>query len=161
MIKTLGVILLLSGSLYLCFSFSAFERRRVLQCEGFLLLLRHIRAQIACFRMPHDRIWESYSSAELARCGFLDALREKGDFTQALLAVRSQIWLSREELDLLLAFGGELGRSYFEDQVSCCDYYIGELEQAYAERRSEQPKRVKLYRSLFLTGSLMLVIILL
>ena len=58
MIKTLGVILLLSGSLYLCFSFSVFERRRVLQCEGFLLLLRHIRAQIACFRMPLDRIWE-------------------------------------------------------------------------------------------------------
>lgn len=161
MLKTFGVIMLLSGGLYLCFSFSVFERRRVLQCEGFLLLLRHIRAQIACFRMPLDRIWESFSSAELKRCGFLDALREKGDFTQALLAVRGQIWLCREELDLLFAFGGELGRSYFEDQVACCDYYIGELEQAYAQRRVEQPKRVKLYRSLFLTGSLMLVIILL
>lgn len=161
MLKTLGVILLLSGSLYLCFSFSVFERRRVQQCEGFLLLLRHIRAQIACFRMPLGRIWDSFSSAELQRCGFLDALRQKGDFAQALSCCKGQIWLSREELDLLYAFGGELGRSYFEEQVACCDYYIGELEQAYAQRRSEQPARTKLYRSLFLTGGLMLVIVLL
>lgn len=160
LLKTFGVILLLSGSLYLCFSFSVFERRRLAQCEGFLLFIRHIKAQISCFHMPLGRIYASFTSEELERCGFLGALRESEDVGKALDAAKGQIWLSKEEMSLLRAFSGELGVSYVDEQVSCCDYYIGELERAYAERRSELPSRAKLYRSLFITGGLMLVIIL-
>ena len=161
MVRSLGVILLLSGSLYLCFSFAAFERRRLEQCEGFLLLLRHIKAQISCFRMPLARIFESFQCPELARCGFLQAVQEHGDFAQALRECKGKIWLSGEEMDLLFAFASELGRSYFEEQISLCDYYIGEFEQAYASRRRDLPVRTKLYRSLFLTGALLVVIVLL
>ena len=161
LIKTFGIILLLSSTLYLCLTFTLFERRRVSQCEGFLLLMRHIKAQISCFHTPLSRIWTSFSSEELEKCGFLGMLRQTEDFQKALGAVQGKIWLSAEELVLLHAFAGELGRSYVEEQISCCDYYIGQLEQAYLERRQEQPKRSKLYRSLFITGGLALVILLL
>ena len=161
LVKTMGIIILLCGSLYLCVSFSLFERRRLEQCEGFLLLIRHVKAQIACFHMPLSRIWQTFSSRELERCGFLSALRESGDFEAALDACRGRIWLSEDELGLLRAFAGELGRSYLEEQMACCDYYIGELERAYAQRRTARPARTRLFRSLFLTGGLMLVILLL
>ena len=72
-----------------------------------------------------------------------------------------KIWLSEEEFTLLSAFAGEVGGSYVDEQISCCDYYIGELERAYKERREEIPGRKKLYRSLFITGGLMLAIVLL
>ena len=130
------------------------------QCEGFLQLMRHIKAQITCFRMPLSRIWESFSSDELEKCGFLPALRECQDFALALDMCRGQIWLSAEEVRLLISFSAELGRSYADEQIACCDYYMGELERVCVERRSELPKRTKLYRSLFLVGGLMLVIIL-
>ena len=61
LVKTLGIILLLCGSLYLCVSFSLFERRRLEQCEGFMLLIRHVKAQISCFHMPLSRIWQTFS----------------------------------------------------------------------------------------------------
>lgn len=161
LLKTFGVILLLSGSLYLCFCFTQFERRRLQQCEGLLLLLRHIKAQISCFHMPLGRIYATFSSEELERCGFLEALRQTEDISKALDSAKGEMWLSGEEMTLLRAFSGEVGASYVEEQIACCDYYIGQLEQAYAERKTALPARRKLYRSLFITGGLMLVIILL
>ncbi|MFA5561730.1 MAG: stage III sporulation protein AB [Eubacteriales bacterium] len=160
LLKSFGVIVLLGMTLYLCISFSVFERRRMAQSEGFLLLVRHIKAQIACFRLPLGEIFHTFAHAELERCGFLPTLREGRDFAAALQAAAPAIWLSAEESGLLRAFAGELGRSYREEQVACCEYYAGELEQAYAQRRRDHPTRAKLYRSLFVTGALMLIIIL-
>ena len=161
LVKTLGIILLLSGSLYLCFSFSLFEKRRLEQCEGFLLLIRHLKAQISCFHTPLGRIYASFTHGELERCGFLPILRQTGNLSMALKDAKKDIWLSEEEFTLLNAFAGEVGGSYVDEQISCCDYYIGELERAYKERREEIPGRKKLYRSLFITGGLMLAIVLL
>ena len=161
LLKSFGIILLLTGSLYLCFSFSQFERKRLRQCEGFLLLLRHIRAQISCFRMPIGRIYASFSTEELEQCGFLSLLRDTEDLEKALLGAKGNIWISEEEISLLKAFGRELGEGYAEEQIAVCDYYIGELEKAYGERRNGLPQQTKLYRSLFITGGLMLAIMLL
>ena len=160
LLKSFGVILLLSASLYLCFAFATFERRRMMQCEGFLQLMRHIKAQITCFRMPLSRIWTSFSSDELERCGFLSALRECQDVEKALMLSKENIWISADELHLLRSFSGELGRSYADEQIACCEYYIEELERMCAERKNAGPMRTKLYRSLFLVGGMMLVIIL-
>ena len=161
MLRLIGILAVAGASLYLCVAFTVFERRRLAQCEGFLMLVRHAAAQISCFRMPQGRIWESFSSEELERCGFLPVLREEGDFGRALEQTASHIWLSEEERSLLFAFGGELGRTLAEEQARACEYYVGELEQAYRTRREEHPRRVRLYRSLFLTGGLMAVVLLL
>ena len=160
-VRLAGALLLIGGSVGLSACYARFESRRVGQSEGFLLLLRHVRAQIACFHMPLARVWETFSCPELERCGFLPALRETGDFAAALERCRRGVWASADEMTLLRAFGSEIGRSYLEEQISCCDYYIGEFESAYARHRTERPARARLFRCLCVTGGLMLVILLL
>ncbi len=157
--KTLGVIFLLCACLYLSAAAGSFERRRVRQSEGMLMLLRHIRTQISCFRTPIGDIYASFCSDELESCGFLPRLREGEDFCTALQECRQSLLLDEEETDLLAAFGKEVGGSYRDEQVEGCDYYIGELERICRNRREEQPKRVRLARSLVLAGGLLLILI--
>lgn len=158
LLKVCGSLTLLILTLYLCCQASTLERRRVKQTEGFLLLLRHIKAQISCFCTPVRDIFFSFENEALERAGFL-CEAEKGDFASALSSCRDKIYLEGEEINLLLAFGEELGKSYREEQLESCDYYIGELEALYAKRREEQPKRLRLFRSLVLSGGLMVIIV--
>lgn len=158
--KLLGILLLGGTAFWLCRSLARFESRRIRQTEGFLLLLRHMKAMISCFRAPVREIYDGFACRALEECGFLDALRMRGDFGEAVAICRDRIYLDEEEINLLAAFGHELGKSYRDEEVEGCDYYIGEFERAYAARREEHPNRVRFYRSLVITGALMLVIVL-
>lgn len=158
-IKTIGAVLLLCITVYLCVAFTWNEARRLRQLEGLLLLLRTVRGQISCFRTPVDRIYASFENEALERCGFLPALRQTGDFTQALEAVGPRLLMPEEEARLLSSFGLELGGTYRDEQVAACDYYISELENCFARRREERPRRLRLGRSLLLTGGLMLILV--
>ncbi len=156
--KIFGTLTLLIITAYLCYEASSLEAKRVRQTEGFLLLLRHIKAQISCFCAPTDDIFSSFENESLSAIGFLQKLKE-GDFCSAVHSCRDKIYLDEEEINLLTAFGRELGKSYRQEEIEGCGYYIGELESAYAKKREEQPKKSRLYRSLVLTGGLMLIIV--
>ena len=160
LLKSLGIILLLFGSLYLCFAFSLFEKRRLEQAEGILLLLRHTRAQISCFQAPLGKIYGSFSCQELERAGFLEALRETESIASAIEQAKEQLYLTEEQKALLLSFAGEVGGSFKEEQIAACDYYISQWENGYAMQKNALPNRQKLYRSLFITAGLMLAILL-
>lgn len=160
MLRITGVLLLAGLTLYLCLFFTGVEGRRVRQCEGFLLLLRHIRAQITCFRTPIEQIYAGFENEALRQAGFLAAL-QKGGFSPALADCRAQLLLEAEEYKLLHAFGQEVGRSLTGEQAALCDYTIAELEKALAHRREEAPRRIRAARSLTLTGGLMLILVLL
>ena len=158
LLKGCGSLTLLVLTLYLCYQASSMEKRRVRQTEGFLLLLRHIKAQISCFCTPVRDIILSFENEALERAGFLCEAK-KGDFVSAMSLCRDKIYLDTEEINLLLAFGEELGKSYRDEQIENCDYYIGELETLYSKRREEQPKKTRLYRSLVLSCGLMIIIV--
>ena len=158
LIKVCGAATLLLITLYLCYEASRMELRRVRQTEGFLLLIRHIKAQISCFCAPLADIFEEFENSSLESIGFTAALRE-GGFSYAVEKCREKIYLDPEEINMLSSFGEELGKSYREEQLECCDYYIGELESSYSRTRDEQPRRSRLYRSLLLTGGLMVIIV--
>ena len=158
LLKICGTLTLLIITAYLCYEASALEAKRVRQAEGFLLLLRHVKAQISCFCTPTCEIFASFENEALSDIGFLERL-SKGDFCTALEESRDKIYLDEEEINLLTAFGRELGKGYRQEEIEGCDYYIGELENAYAKKREEQPKKSRLYRSLVLTGGLMLIIV--
>lgn len=160
LLRALGMLVLFGVSLCLCRTVSRVERGRVRQAEGFLLLLRHIRTQIACFRTPVGEIYAGFENRALASCGFLAALRRDG-FAAALRECRPGLYLGSEELALLAAFGDEVGKSYCEEQLALCDYTVGELESLFTKRRDEESGRTRVAHSLVITGSLMLILILL
>lgn len=155
-----GSLLLVGLSLYACYSFSLLEERRVRQTEGFLLLLRYIRTQIACFRATVGDIYTSFENRALTECGFLAALRRIG-FSEAMNASRARLYLDEEELRLLSAFGEEIGQGYAEDALALCDYTVSEMEKAMEKRRAEAPRRTRVAHSLVMTGGLVLVFLLL
>ena len=159
-LKTAGAVLLFAVTLYISLQYTVMERRRLLQAEGFLLLLRHIRTQIACFSDPLPEIYASFENRALSDAGFLTAVREEG-MAAALSTCRDRLYLTEEETRSLSVFAEELGKSYRSEQISLCDSYIAEWERGYDDGKKEMPRRARLGRSLLLTGGLMAVIVLL
>ena len=104
LIKACGALTLLLITLYMCLEASRMEMRRVRQTEGFLLLLRHIKAQISCFCTPLCDIYRDFENDSLSSVGFVSALRE-GGFSYALEACRGKIYLESEVINMLLGFG--------------------------------------------------------
>lgn len=159
LVKIIGAALLLGLTVYVALEFSLMEGRRLRQIEGFLLLLRHIKAQISCFCMPTADIYRGFSNESLEESGLLASLCETNEFAKSIKDCRERLYLEDEEINLMLAFGGELGKSYRGEQIDCCDYYISEFESTYSARREEHPRRTRLMRSLLLSGGLMVIII--
>ena len=159
MIGTLGAKTILSMTLYVALLFSNMQSRRQKNLECFLLLIRFIESEISCYQTPLDDIYRRFDGDALERCGFSAVLREKG-LKEALVECKEALCLSDEEYRLLLDFSGELGKSYREEQLRGCDYYRRMLESYCNEGRQELPARLKLCRSLTLTGGLLLVVLL-
>ena len=115
-----------------------YERRRYLQAEGFLTLLRTVRLDIDCFSMPVDRILRQCEPGLLAACG---VARPAPDMETLLREAR--LCLPAEYSRLLWDFAARLGGSYREDQLRCCDYYLARLTPLCDRMRAELPKREK------------------
>ena len=134
--------------------------RRRAECEGFLTLLRSIRRQIGSFSAPLDAIYAEFSHPSLDAVGFTEVLRARG-FAAALEESEGRLSVDGDVRLLLSAFSSELGVSYREDQLACCDRYIAELEDMLSSVRSEGTRRTKLACSLTAIFGAMLIIMLL
>ena len=133
--------------------------RRLAECEGFLDLLRLIRARISNFSEPLDAIYSDFSNPALDALGFTAALSRDG-FAAALDECRERSALDRETMTLLCAFARELGMNYRTEQLASCDRYIAELEGRREYSRTESARKTKLACSLTVTFGLMLIIVL-
>ena len=155
-----GAIFLFLAGIFLARGLLRAEEDCVRQTEGFLLLLRHARTSISCFRTPLRDIWQSFENRALAECGVLPLLQRDG-FSSALIASAPRLYLDREDLRLLTAFGYEIGKSRFEEQITLCNYTVERLEASYARRAEEAPARRRAVGTLVITGTLMLILVLL
>lgn len=160
MTQAVGALCLVAGALYLGFLFSRVQNERQARLECFLQLFRFIETEISCYQTPLADIYARFEGEALDKCGFLSCLREKG-MAEALVLCRASLTLSDEEYALLADFAGELGKSYRDEQLRGCEYYRRLLEKYCDEGRRALPARLKLCRSLSLSGGLLAVIILL
>ena len=76
-IKLFGAATILLVSLYLSSQITTFAQRRMRQTEAFLILLRYIKAQVACYKTPVAEIYQSFNNRTLEECGFVNVLRER------------------------------------------------------------------------------------
>ena len=155
--RAVGAACLLAVALIICRAIGDAERRRLRETEEALALLRAIKAGITCGLLPLEEIYRSFDSPALSACGFLGILREGGDYG---VAVRSSA-LPEEVRARLVSFGALLGRSGREREGELCDYYIAELETLLATVRQEGAVRLRSRRVATVTGTLMLVLLLL
>lgn len=138
----------------------AVMRERVAQLEGFLLLLRHIRDEIACFRTPAPEILRGFREAALERAGFREAVA-CGDMAAALLAVRERLYLDDGEWQALTEFAAGLGHGYVSEELSRCELAISRLSAALAARREALPRTGRLFRTLLFCGTFAVILVLL
>ena len=134
------------------------ERRRVEECEGLLLLLRHLRAQVSAYSLPRDEIYRTFSHAALERCGFLALLRD-GGLAAALSA--EKLALGAETLRPLVLFAEGEGRRLKEEELTAVSLAIEGMEACLTDVKRRLPERLRLSRTLVLTGGMMIAIFLL
>ena len=159
MIKLLGSLAVLGIAAILAVRGASVFRERIAQLEGFVLLVRRIREQIACFRTPQEQILAGFDDPALGRAGFLEVATREG-MAAALSAVRDRLYLDESELAALSEFASGLGGGYAEEELVRCDLCLSRLTLALDARREALPKAARLYRTLVLSGALAIIIVL-
>lgn len=137
--KWLGLLLLLLCGVLTGIGAVSFERRRYRQAEGFLALLRHVRAQIDCFSTPLRGIFADCDVGIWADCGAKQAPQELPSLLRSV-----PLYLPQEVCRLLFDLGERLGTGYREEQLRCCDYFLERLVPICDKMRAELPKRERM-----------------
>ena len=153
--KLIGLALLLCSGVLASMILSRFEQKRYKQAEGFLALLRHIRLQIDCFSLPVSRILATLPTQISEMTAIPRAARDFGELLEG-----TSLLLPEEMCELLTSFGRDLGGSYREDQLRCCDYYITRFAPHCERMRTELSRRTKLALLLPLALALSLALLL-
>ena len=159
LLKLLGALAVAVCSARLTVHARRLFSERVLQLEGFLKLLRHIREKISCFRTPAPEIFKSFKNEALERAGFLAAL-STGNMSAALAGACPGLYLSEEELTPLRDFASALGGGFCEEELARCDVAIAAISDALEERRRALPSSTRLCRTLVMGASLAVIIVL-
>ena len=159
MLKLIGACLLFLGGVGLAFSLVRRETERLLDGEAYLEFLRFVRGEIHAFARPREEIFRRFENPHLAANGFLAALRASGSIEEALSHTSPPP--DAPLAACLTAFDRSLGRGYLSEELAACDLTV-ERVASYTERvRGEYPARVRVRRAATLTGTLLLILLLL
>ncbi len=158
--KIIGSAAILLSALILAVRSSSAMREGIEQTEAFILLVRRVREEIACFRTPREEILASHESEVLSRAG-LDLAHSGGDLYTALLTARPSLYLDQRSFAALAEFSRAFGRGYTEEELRRCDLCLSRLEETLREGRRSLPGAQKLLRTLSVGGALAVIILLL
>ena len=159
-VRLIGAAALFALGILLGMRGSAAAGEHIRQLEGFLLLVRHIRERIACFHTPKDRIFPSFRHEALLRVGFLGEVCRVG-LSGALSACRSALYLDEGEMAILEEFAAGLGQGYLSEELARCDLAAARLEACLAAAREGLPRTARLYRTVAVSFSLAVILVLL
>lgn len=154
-VKAVGCLLILAAGACL----SAILRReataRLSQLEGFIALLRYIRACISSYNTPMDRILALCDEDILAKCGVCGVC---GDMDSLMKSLDPKP--EGEIASLLASFASETGRGFREEQLRSIDYHISRLEALRAGTTDAAEKKKRLATALCLSGAAAIAILL-
>lgn len=126
------------------------------QTDAFIAFLRYVKLQIDCFSLPLGDILSRCDAELLCECGFRGAQTPR-DIRE--LVSQCGIY-DTETARILENFSEVFGKSYREEQLRQCDYYISLLEGRREKLSAELPVRKKLNSTLCISGALAVVILL-
>ena len=153
--KLFGAVSLILAGLGLSLALNAREARHSAQLSAICDLIRFFRTRIDCYLSPVSEIFAAADKRILEDCGCHTAVSSFDEFVKALEPPPSE-----EVLCLLRSFAAELGSSYREDQLKCCDYHLSRLVPLRDSATDEAAKRRRLNTALCLALSAATVILL-
>ena len=134
------------------------EYRREAELLGLMKLLSFIRSGMLLHRIPLEEIYMRFEEETLAACGFLTVLRREG-LCHALTA--DLLSLSTEELSFLIRYADGLGERFLSEEEEASAQTRETLQALIEQHRGEKKRSFKMKRTLILTGSGMLLLLLL
>ena len=154
----LGFLFWMTAVFLALYFLTAEERKRVEECEGLTLLLRHLRGQVAAYSLPREEIYATFHHKALERCGFLSLLRERG---MGVALSAGKLTMSEEALRPLYLFAEGEGRRLKEEELTALGLALEGMEYGLTECKRRMPERLRLLRTLVLTGGMMVAVLLL
>ncbi len=152
--KIIGGLLLITVALVASAVMIIKERRRLSQLRAFSELIEFIYKQIEAFNLPIAEILSIADPELLRECGFSDKV---SDF-KGLLS-HEGLFIDAKTKSLVFNFVTGLGRSYRDEQLRHCEYYLKEIKGYTELAAAEYPKKCKLILTLSLCAALGLIII--
>jgi len=152
-----GILLFLVGALEILRMLCATERKRVKEAEGLYLLLRQIQSDACARSLPLAEIYAAFENEALARAGFLRIIRTEG-FLAAL--EKGTLSLPEKDLHTLFWFARGLGTRFLDEEREACANAAEDMLRLSEKYRAELPRRLKIKRTFLLTGTGMLLLLL-
>ncbi|MBQ3100846.1 MAG: stage III sporulation protein AB [Clostridia bacterium] len=153
MLKTLGIILILSGSFGGAVRNVKFQKNKLYINEAFLDFITYVRNRIFFFHENLNDVYNSYENCYLQKNGFINLIPEVG-FGEALRLSGAIECFDKKMQSVLLNFGSRLGKSGVDEQLANCDSCTQQLEQYIEKMRIEIPNKIKMYSSLSVISGL-------
>ena len=136
------------------------EAKRVAATEEFLVLLRRVRREVACFARPFAAICRSLELPLLRAAGLFDAQGERDPQT-AFRRAATVLSLPSDAESALDSFFSGVGAPTPDEEIAACDRTIAELDGILSREKKESAVRLKLRSTLILTGGLLFLLLVL
>lgn len=153
-----GLSLILVSALVFSKEYGRYLKGRVELCQGFLLLLIHIRSRVDCYLTPLPEAISGFESPALSGCGFLQKAKDEG-LSSAYFSMEKSLSLPERARAILTPFFRGLGREYREGTLRELSSAISALEGALVEEREESEKSLKIARILAVSAALGAIIL--
>lgn len=155
--KIAGALVLVLSGFGGAYILNTAATQRATQSEALIAFVRFVRAQIECFAMPASEIILRCDKRLLADCGF-SVLEQDRSFEELARGISIADGETREIIESFLR---GFGKSYREEQVKECDYYIELLTERRQKIFEELPNKKRVNSALCISSALAAVILLL
>lgn len=156
--RMLGGVCLVSSGLWVYFIRDKFQKRKCIQLDAYINLLKYIKNQVECYMKPIDSILSSCSCELLSLCG-ISSLGSMSSLEQML--ENTSFYIDDDAIDVLYRFSKDYGKGYLDEQIKSCEKYTKELEElrtVYYEKRRKD-KKLSLAISISISLSLFLILL--
>ena len=134
------------------------ERRRLLEYRGLCRLVSHVHASLCTAPRPLCLVYASFRDDALARTGFLSLLSEKG-LAAALDA--DVLHLDGEATRPFRTYAEGLGKRLYAEEIQAASELSTTVLLTLKEKEAAAPRKEKLTGTLFLSGGMLILLLLL
>ena len=134
------------------------ERCRLAQADGIYLLLLRLQSDICERGVPLDAIYRAFAHEALEKSGFLLSLRKEG-LARALALHPPAV--SADACRELAFYASGLGERFLEEERLCAAHIVSVWGEEVRRVHAELPRKLKLKKTVFMTGTGMLLLFLL
>ena len=128
--------------------------------EEFLLLLRRIRREVACYARPLSEIFRDADLPALSSAGFFDRTSDPAPHPgRAFRRAAPALLLPPDAFELLASFFSSAGASLKSEELAACDHAISGLDELLAREKRDGAVRLKLHSTLILSGGLLFLLL--